>query len=184
MKRWIASAALLATISGCGSLGDYMPSVTIATPPAASPPASYPPSSGREDVVDRVVDGDTIDVQPGKGGSVRILGIDTPETVDPRKPVQCGGPEASAWAKAELPKGTTVLLVPDTTQDTFDYHGRELAYVEYQKNGEWVDYSVEAARAGMARSYVYDNIEVDRHDLIAEAEAEARSAGRGLWGHC
>ncbi len=56
-------------------------------------------------VVDRVIDGDTVDVRLSTGGDpvrVRILGIDTPETVDPDAPVQCWGPEASAWAHQQL----------------------------------------------------------------------------------
>lgn len=56
---------------------------------------------------------------------------------------------------------------------------RTLAYL-VRADG-W-DYSVEAARAGTARSYVYDGVPVSRHNSIQAAESEARDAGRGLWG--
>ena len=76
----------------------------------------------------RVVDGDTVIVR-GPGGStedVRLIGIDTPETVDPRRPVGCFGPEASAYAK-HLLTGRRVLLRYD--RELHDRYGRFLAYI-------------------------------------------------------
>lgn len=127
-------------------------------------------------VVTRVVDGDTIDVADPIAGAtrIRILGIDTPETYGAE--VQCFGPEASRWATDQL-LGRTVTLVPDPSQADVDRYGRALAYVT---DGDW-DYSVEAARAGMARS---DDYRVRRERLIKTAEAEARAADRGLWAVC
>lgn len=143
---------------------------------------------GRMDEISAVVDGDTVKLA-STGGSVRILGIDTPETKDPRKPVQCGGPEASEFAKQTLPVGTPVRLEFEpgaTEQQKVDKYNRLLAYVEYRENGtgDWLDYSVEAARAGHARHYVYGRKPVSRHVEIEAAEAEARTARRGLWGSC
>ena len=64
-----------------------------------------------------VVDGDTIVVKlQGKTETIRLLGIDTPETVHPTKPVECFGPEASAFTKATLKNGSTVRLVRDNEQ--------------------------------------------------------------------
>ena len=65
-----------------------------------------------EAIVLRVVDGDTIVVDLGDGEKtkVRLIGVDTPETVHPRKPVECYGPEASAFLKQLLPPGSTVFL--------------------------------------------------------------------------
>lgn len=128
--------------------------------------------------VSRVVDGDTFEGAAAGGGTVtvRVLGIDTPETKDPRKPVQCWGPEATRWAAEQL-RGRQVALSTDPTQDVRDRYGRLLAYVD---RAGW-DYSIEAARAGMARTYVYDR-PVQRSGLIAAAEQEARAAHRGLWG--
>lgn len=130
--------------------------------------------------VDDVVDGDTVKVTRLAGGglvTVRVLGIDTPETRDPRRGVGCYGPEASAWATRTL-LGKRVTLRTDATQDSRDRYGRLLAYV-IMANGK--DYSTEAARAGVAKYYLYET-PVARSAQIRAAERAARSAGRGLWG--
>jgi len=131
-------------------------------------------------VVLKVVDGDTIDVRDDARGRlrIRVLGIDTPETKKPGYTTGCWGPEATAFAAGNL-LGQKVAVQTDPTQDTNDRYGRTLAYL-VREDG-W-DYSVEAARAGTAHSYVYDNQPVTRYPAIAAAEQEARSAGRGLWG--
>ncbi|RYE39217.1 MAG: nuclease [Hyphomicrobiales bacterium] len=129
--------------------------------------------------VTQVIDGDTIEVQDDAKGAliIRVLGIDTPETKKPGHTVACWGPEASSWAQEQL-EGERVALVADSTQDATDAYGRTLVYVV--KPDGW-DYSVESARAGMAKSYVYDS-PVTRHPQIAAAEQNAIAAGRGLWG--
>ena len=109
---------------------------------------------------------------------VRLLGIDTPETKRPGYGVGCWGPEATAFAESTM-LGSRVALQTDPTQDRTDRCGRTLAYLV---RADGFDYSVEAARAGMAKSYVYGGVPVLRHDAIDAAEAEARAAGRGLWG--
>lgn len=131
-------------------------------------------------VVLKVVDGDTIDIRDDVRGRlrVRILGIDTPETKKPGYSVGCWGPEATAFAEQTM-LGQRVALVTDPMQDRTDSYGRTLAYLV--KPDGW-DYSVEAARAGAARSYVYGGNPASRYDAIAAAEAEARDAQRGLWG--
>lgn len=131
-------------------------------------------------VVLKVVDGDTIDIRDDNRGRlrVRLLGIDTPETKKPGFTVGCWGPEATEFATTTM-LGQRVALVPDPTQESTDSYGRTLAYL-VRADG-W-DYSVEAARAGTARSYVYDRNPVSRYNAIQAAEAEARSAQRGLWG--
>jgi micrococcal nuclease len=128
----------------------------------------------------RVVDGDTVDIRDDVRGRlrVRLLGIDTPETKKPGYSVGCWGPEATQFAESTM-TGQRVALEPDPTQDRTDRYGRTLAYL-VRADG-W-DYSVEAARAGTARSYVYDDRPVIRYDAIEAAEAEATSALRGLWG--
>ncbi len=81
-----------------------------------------------EGVIVDVSDGDTITVSlGGREEKVRLIGVDTPETVHPTKPVGCYGPEASAFIKAQLPKGTRVKLVRDL--EARDYYDRLLAYV-------------------------------------------------------
>lgn len=128
----------------------------------------------------RVVDGDTIDIRDDNRGRlrVRILGIDTPETKKPGYTVGCWGPEATEFAKSTM-VGQRVALVPDPTQDRTDRYGRTLAYL-VRADG-W-DYSVEAARAGTAKSYVYGGVPVARYDAIEAAQREAQVAHRGLWG--
>ncbi|MGB2920621.1 MAG: excalibur calcium-binding domain-containing protein [Mycobacterium sp.] len=100
------------------------------------------------------------------------------ETSKPGYTVGCWGPEATEFARSTL-LGQRVALELDPTQDRTDSYGRTLAYLV---RGDGWDYSVEAARAGTARSYVYGGNPVSRYDAIQAAESEARAAGRGLWG--
>jgi micrococcal nuclease len=128
----------------------------------------------------KIVDGDTIDIRDDVRGRlrIRILGIDTPETKKPGYTVGCWGPEATEFAKSTI-VGRRVALVTDPTQDRTDRFGRTLAYL-VRADG-W-DYSVGAARAGTAHSYVYDGRSVAIYDAIEAAEREARDGLRGLWG--
>src|SRR6201991_4472598 len=128
----------------------------------------------------KIVDGDTVDIRDDVRGRlrVRLLGIDTPETKKPGYTVGCWGPEATEFAKSTM-LDQRVALVPDPTQDRTDRYGRTLAYL-VRADG-W-DYSVESVRAGVARSYVYDNTPVRRHARMEAGEAGARAALRGLWG--
>jgi micrococcal nuclease len=128
----------------------------------------------------KVVDGDTIDIRDDIRGRlrVRVLGIDTPETKKPGYTVGCWGPEATEFAKATL-IGQRVVAQPDPTQDRTDRYGRTLAYL-VRADG-W-DYSIEAVRAGTAKSYVYGGVPVSRFDAIEAAQREAQNAQRGLWG--
>jgi len=128
----------------------------------------------------KVVDGDTIDIRDDNRGRlrVRLLGIDTPETKKPGYTIGCWGPVATEFAETTM-LGQRVALIPDPTQDATDRYGRTLAYL-VRADG-W-DYSVEAARAGIAQSYVYDDNPANRYDAIQAAETEAREAHRGLWG--
>jgi micrococcal nuclease len=100
-----------------------------------------------------VVDGDTVDIVDDVRGRLRIrlLGIDSRETKKRGFTVGCWGPEASEFAKSTL-AGQRVAFVTDPSQDLYDRYGCTLAYLD--KADGW-DYSVEAARAGAAHSYVY-----------------------------
>ena len=128
----------------------------------------------------KVVDGDTVDIVDDVRGRLRIplLGIDTREAKMPGYTVGCWGPEVSAFAKSTL-LGQRVAFVTDPSQGMYDRYGRTLAYLD--KADGW-DYSVEAARAGAAHSYVYHGHPSARADEIAAAEQDAKAAGRGLWG--
>ncbi|WP_192496622.1 thermonuclease family protein [Pseudoclavibacter sp. CFCC 13796] len=123
--------------------------------------------------VDRVIDGDTIEVsQGGQTKRVRLLNVNTPETVDPDKPVECGGEEASAWLKEHLPAGTNVKL--DYDREAQDNYGRDLAAV--YKDGTLVN--AEIARHGLgAAMSVGPNVEHLREVQDAQAEAEADKVG-------
>jgi micrococcal nuclease len=131
-------------------------------------------------VVLKVVDGDTVDVKDDVRGRLRIrlLGIDTPETKKPHYTVGCWGPEATEFAQYTL-IGQRVAVIADPSQDRTDRYGRTLAYLD--RADGW-DYSIEAARAGAAHSYIYGGVPAQRYQQIAAAEQEARDAGRGLWG--
>jgi micrococcal nuclease len=128
----------------------------------------------------RAVDGDTIIVR--SGGSiedVRLLGIDTPETVDPRRPVGCYGPEASAFTK-HLVTGRRVTLEYD--RELHDRYGRFLAYV-WLAGRRPVFVNAELVRRGYARSYPFPP-NTAHAALFAALERSAAIAGRGLWHAC
>jgi micrococcal nuclease len=124
------------------------------------------------------IDGDTIDVRldGGRVERVRILGADTPETKDRRKPVQCFGPEASAYTHARL-SGRQVSL--ETDSEVRDKYGRLLAYVYV--DGERFD--DELLRLGFARLLIIAPNGAHGRAML-EAELEARTARRGLWAAC
>ena len=127
--------------------------------------------------VSKVVDGDTIDVAAaGEEHRIRLLGINTPESVDPRRPVQCFGKEASNFAK-ELLLGKTVRLEADPTQDNQDRYGRLLRHV-FLEDGTHVNLKLVAE--GYAHEYTYER--AGRYqEILKDAERAARVAGRGLW---
>lgn len=128
----------------------------------------------------RVVDGDTLVVDlGGVDERVRLIGIDTPETKDPRRPVQCFGAEASERAEALLPPGTEVLLERDAElRDDFD---RLLAYVYRADDDLFVNLTL--VREGYAAAFTYPP-NVAHTDELTEAADDARREGRGLWGAC
>ena len=132
-------------------------------------------------ILRRVVDGDTVVLQRhgAPDETVRLLGIDTPETKRPNTPIQCFGPEASTFTKRLLPAGTRVRIVRDV--EARDRYGRLLAYVYRADDGVFVN--LELARQGFAVPYTYPP-NIAHADLLVAAAAEARDAGRGLWGTC
>ncbi len=129
------------------------------------------------DYVKHVVDGDTIDVgMDGKTERVRLIGIDTPETVDPRKSVQCFGREASNKTK-EMLSGKQVRLEADSTQDNRDKYGRLLRYV-FLEDG--TNYNQWLITQGYAHEYTYDTPYKFQTEFKA-AERQARGLNLGLW---
>jgi len=127
-------------------------------------------------VVD-VLDGDTIVVERGgKQDTIRLLGVDTPETHHPTKPVQCFGPEASAYTTRRL-LGKSVRLERDV--ETRDVYGRRLAYVYV--DGE--RYDDELLRLGYARLLVIEPNHLHARTMLDE-ELDAKRRGAGLWSAC
>jgi micrococcal nuclease len=127
--------------------------------------------------VTQVVDGDTIKVSiDGSVKTVRLIGIDTPETVDPRKPVQCFGEEASNKAKAIL-SGKKVRLEVDSTQGDLDKYQRLLRYVFLE---DATFFNKLMITEGYAHEYTYDTAYTYQADFRA-AEKLARESKVGLW---
>ena len=136
--------------------------------------------TGEFAVVKRVVDGDTVELENGE--KVRYIGIDTPETLDPRKPIQCFGKEA-AEKNRELVEGKRIRLEKDVMER--DKYNRLLKYI-YVSAGESepeIFVNLELVKRGFAHSYTYPP-DVKYQDLFISAEKEAREAGRGLWKSC
>jgi micrococcal nuclease len=119
--------------------------------PAQVYPAMPPGVQGPFTVI-KVVDEDTIWVDNGGPMKIRMIGVDTPESVDPRKPVQCFALEASAQAKTIL-GGQSVYLETDPSQDTYDKYGRTLAYV-WTTSGRL--FNLDMITDGFAYEYTYD----------------------------
>jgi micrococcal nuclease len=136
-----------------------------------------PESPGRSFTVSRVVDGDTVEVQTEtRVLDVRLIGVDTPETVHPSLPVQCFGPRASSFATTTL-QGERVRLEFDVERR--DPYGRTLAYL-------WLDgalFNETLIKRGFGRMSTYAPNEryLDRFEV---AQRAASSNDRGLWGAC
>ncbi len=126
--------------------------------------------------VNKVVDGDTIVVEKvGEEEKVRMIGIDTPETVHPNKPVECFGLEASDKLRS-LIEGKEVQLVTDATQDDVDRYGRLLRYV-YLGN---TDINFQMIKQGFAFEYTY-RIPYTKQSKYKSAQLEAKEKNLGLW---
>jgi len=207
----ISSALVVATLAGCASESDSsFESVPKATESVDSGQASIEidplASSGRvvagglvtEDLgiapagevlenvrVERVVDGDTFKaVVDGELVSVRIIGIDTPETVKPGAPIDCFGPESSDFAKAVL-TDVDVTLEFDDTQGRFDRFDRVLAHVWVPTaNGSQVLYGAEVVGQGYGFENQYGNKPTTWTSVLRELEEFAKSNDKGLWAVC
>ncbi|MEA2715036.1 MAG: micrococcal nuclease [Candidatus Parcubacteria bacterium] len=130
--------------------------------------------------VSRVIDGDTIRAIYGKKEiTVRLLGIDAPETVDPRKPVGCFGNEASKELK-DILRGRNVRLELNPEREVTDKYARYLAYV-YRDDGLFVNEYLIVN--GFAREYTYGSA-YSLQKRFKAAEKQARGHGNGLWKKC
>lgn len=123
--------------------------------------------------VKRVIDGDTIELEGGY--KLRYIGIDTPETVDPRKGVQCFGQEASLRNK-ELIEGKEIYLEKDVSET--DRYGRLLRYVYLATNSASINEQLVSEGFAVSSSYPPD---IKHQEKFKTKEEEARQAKRGLW---
>lgn len=168
----LAAIALAVTLSACGG-EDFTPAPAQPFPGLTMPNEAQGPFA-----VTRVVDGDTVRVLiNGQDTPVRLIGIDTPETVAPNRPVECAGPEASVYAD-QLMAGERVYLELDPTQGTFDTYDRVLAYVWLEDD---VMVNLALLQTGLAEEYTYDDA-YKYQQLFRESEQLAQDELLGQWG--
>jgi micrococcal nuclease len=126
--------------------------------------------------VANVVDGDTIDIDmDGKTQRIRLIGVNTPETVHPEKAVECFGEEASKYTKSKL-TGKEVEIETDDSQDKYDKYNRLLAYVFL--DGE--NFNEALIKNGYAYEYTY-NVPYKYQKAFKEAQKYAEENNVGLW---
>lgn len=168
----LLGVAALSLTAGCG----VTDTIALMNDPQPAPAAST------EAMVRLVIDGNTVVVATPDGvdHKVRILGIRAPLVGQQRRPAQCGGPEAARFTERLL-SHQHVTLVPDPGQADQDFYHRQLRYVRL---GDGRDFSVESARAGMSRGYVYGGKPVLEQAPIAAAQRQAQIERRGIWGSC
>ena len=167
-RRAALGVALALLLVGCSDPGSRRsPPNVPSTPSAHRVPA----------VVTRVVDGDTAHMRvDGRDVDVRFIGIDTPETVAPDQPIECYGPQASAYTERRL-EGRRVELEFDVERE--DRYGRTLAYV-------WLGdelFNETLVRDGYALVTTFPP-DVRYVDRFVAAQGDARRHDRGLWGAC
>ena len=156
------------------------------------------PAEALEGRITAVVDGDTLHVRAeGERHTVRLIGIDTPESKRPGTPVEWGALGAAAHLlrlafsrprdtdgdgllDAEGGRGLRVTLRTDPTQDRVDRYGRLLAYVEPARGPMLQERMLSA---GWATTYVFER-PFGAVESFRAAERRARRAGRGVWGRC
>ncbi len=185
---------LLLTFAGCSEkLPDApeQPATTKTEQPRKATSEPEPTTVGKPEckwrTVKRVIDGDTLELENGE--KVRLIGVDTPETKDPRKPVQYFGKEAAEFTRGQV-EGRKVWLEYDQTKK--DKYGRTLAYVHYiefghkmLKEGRCIPFEVELvlneAIIDWGYGHAYTKYPFKYMEKYQGLEKEARVAGRGLW---
>ena len=169
----VAGVVALGGITGCSS------SASTARTPRSTDGGQLP--KGSDGVVVSVIDGDTIKVRLDGSSTerVRLIGIDTPETKDPRTVVECFGAEASVQTAKLLPPGTKVRL--ETDVERRDKYSRLLAYVWRTDDALFVNEAL--VKGGWAGAYRYPP-NVKYADRFSSEASAAREAGLGLWGAC
>ncbi len=180
--------SVLFLVSACGPPAAGTPSAQHTTSPVGASEDDGPVqgtghqggTGGEVGSVKRVVDGDTLEVVlPSGRERVRLIGIDTPESVKPDSTVECYGVAASQHLAELLPPGTEVELVRDV--ELRDRYDRLLAYVFRRSDGLFVNLAM--AADGYANALTFTPNVTFADDMTA-AVAQARQAGLGLWQAC
>lgn len=197
-RSGLAALILALVLSGCSLRPEPRPLVADESPPTAVAPATQalpatqaPPATSVPEIaggpalpsdlpsarVIKVVDGDTVDVLiDGREERVRLIGIDTPESVAPSRPVECYGREASTFT-SQLLIGQSVLLEDDSSQANRDDFGRLLRYI-WLLDGRMANYEIIAQGYGF--EYTYD-LPYRYQAEFRAAQNAARAAQAGLW---
>ena len=169
----VLAGLLVGTALGCGGGGDG------AAASVDEWSASGPVCRTERARVVRIVDGDTIVVDRGRGNErLRYIGIDTPETVKPDTPVAWMGPEATAANRA-LVEGRELVLERDVSET--DQYDRLLRYVWLESDAGWLMVNEALLRRGVAQVTTYPP-DVAYVERFLQAQRAARDAGAGLWG--
>jgi micrococcal nuclease len=190
----IVTGVLLVSCGGSGSSPSSATKSTLGTTSSGgAQPASVSADSGLTPKgqtvsgveVTRVVDGDTLHVRlDGDDVTVRMIGMNTPETVKENTPVECYGPEASDYAKKTL-SGQTVTLEFDESQGRTDQYGRTLAYIWLEVPGGALSLvNLDEIEQGLARERQYGPTPYAWKSTFKAAASAAREAQTGLWGAC
>jgi micrococcal nuclease len=182
-------AGIFVLFSGAGSGSDGTVPKIVDLPPTMPVPTSIFARNENAEIVfvPRIIDGDTIQVEtvnpttgvPGKIQTVRYVGMDTPETVDPKKPVECYGHEASARDKA-LVEGKYVAITKDVSEH--DKYGRLLRFV-YLLDATNTMVNLELVKEGYARVLTIPP-DVEYEDEFNAAASSAQAMKLGFWGAC
>lgn len=149
----------------------------------AAPPNGIPNDAVPAEVV-RIVDGDTIEVllEDGTEATIRLIGIDTPETKYPGRPIACFGPEASARTAKLIPVGRAVWLERDVSD--VDRYDRLLRYVWVEKNnGDVYQLNAVLVRDGYAAAVEYQP-DTKYAPAYEQLQTDAQIDGKGLWTGC
>lgn len=179
-RKWIKVLTLVLVVV-INLIASLISKPKTVTPPQEATPVIQATSSAEVKTlyrVEKVVDGDTIKVNiDGKTETVRLIGLDTPESVDSRRPVQCFAIEASNKAK-ELLFEKSVFLEPDATQGDKDKYGRLLRYVFMEDGSNFNNLMISE---GYGHQYTY-NKPYKYMEEFKLAELTAKNEKKGLWG--
>ncbi len=166
------------------AVGNYLHDRAVATSSASPSPSVQATSTvavtSTNAFVVRVVDGDTIDVKidgQSAQATIRLLGVNTPETVDPRRPVQCFGHEASAFTKQQL-EGKRIKLEADLEADDIDKYNRLLRNVVME---DGTDFNAMLVREGYAYAYTDFPMNKYRKTFLKQLQDMAEKNQAGLW---